>query len=144
MTSCAKSWESFIFMHFQVVNRAFYGRHAIFITQIWSPRHVGAPWPKGQSTEHLGLWPRCFCSLTFGLGCPHPCLVSHICSLNLACDPLSPFRHCRGVEIDYENIIPDHVKYHPMYSHLWIKGESFANRFTLRCSTQGPVRLNTP
>ena len=26
--------------------------------------------------------PSVFCTLTFGLGCPHPCLVSHICSLS--------------------------------------------------------------
>ncbi len=30
------------------------------------------------------LCPRCFCSLTFVLGCPHPCLGSYICSLSQA------------------------------------------------------------
>ncbi len=30
----------------------------------------------------VGAVPWVFCTLTFGLGCPHPCLVSHICYLN--------------------------------------------------------------
>ncbi len=31
----------------------------------------------------------------------------------------------RGVEIDHENIILGHEKYHPRYSHLQIKEKSY-------------------
>ena len=46
--------------------------------------------------------------------------VSIFVCVSACCECIGP----RGVEIDHENIILDHEKYHPRYSHLWIKAES--------------------